>query len=609
MTPDAWFVFALLGVTVALFASDRIRLDLVALMVILALMLSGLLTPGEALAGFGDPVVLLIAGLFVVGDGLFRTGIAFRLGEWLMRVGGSAEARLMVLLMLVVAGLSAFMSSTGAVAIFIPVVLSLAERLGTQPSRLLMPIAYASLIGGMLTLIGTPPNLVVSNQLSREGLEPFAFFSFTPIGMLILLIGVAYMLWIGRRLLPNSERTANKRTQSSRTLEELADIYQLSDKLHRFRIPPGSHIAGGNVAKAGLRRQFGITLLGIERQGRRVSSVDPVLTDTELHGNDVVYGTSEAREMEDLRERVGLEPLPLASAQQTALSKDLGLVEVMLTPGSDLVGQTVIDARFRDRYGLSVLGIRRKDEALTRDIFQTKLRFADTLLLGGGWREIRMLRQQHQSFLVLTWPREMQDVAPYANRAPLALAIMAVMLVLMAFKIVPAVTAVLLAALAMILSGCLRMRHAYRAINWESIVLIAGMLPLATAMEKSGGMRVLVDALVGGLGGYGPTAVMGGLFVVTALFSQFISNTATTVLVAPIAVAAATGLDLSPYPFVMTVAIAASTAFSTPVASPVNTLVLGPGGYRFNDFVRVGLPLQLIVMVATLLSVPLIFRF
>jgi len=606
MTGEILFVFGLLLVTILLFVSGFWRLDVVAIMVILTLMLSGLLSPGDALAGFGDPVVLLIAGLFVVGEGLFRTGVAYRIGNWLMGVAGTSENRLLILLMLVVAGLSAFMSSTGAVAIFIPVALNLAAKADVSPSRLLMPMAFASLIGGMLTLIGTPPNLVVSTQLTREGLDSFGFFDFTPIGILVLAVAIGYILVVGSRSLPG-ETGVDGAIHDRLSLRDLAEVYDLIGQLNRLRIWTGSPLEGKTVSQAKLRTRYGVTVLGLERLRRRARAVTPVEIQTEFQAGDIIYVTGTAPQVDKLAEAEGVEQLGVESGQVQIAAQEVGLVEVLLAPRSALIGKTLSAARFRERYGLTVLGILRDGQPLQGNLVETVLGFGDSILMGGGWTQIELLQGEQKDFFVLNLPREMDEVAPERARAGWALAIVVGMIFLMAFKMTPSVTAVLLAALAMVLTGCVSMKDAYASINWESLVLIAGMLPMATVLEKTGGVELIADGLADSLGDMGPLALMAGLFVITSVFSQVISNTATTVLLAPIAVSAALEVGVSPHPYLMTVALAASTAFATPMASPVNTLVMGPGEYKFNDFVKVGVPLQILAMVVTLLSVPLLF--
>ena len=609
MTGDILLVLGLLLATILLFASDRLRMDIVAILVLLALMMSGLLAPKEALAGFGDPLVVLIAGLFVIGEGLFRTGVAFAIGNWLLGVAGNSETRLLVLLMLVVACLSAFMSNTGAVAVFIPVALNLSTKANVPANRLLMPMAFAGSLGGMLTLIGTPPNLVVSNLLSREGMTPFNFFSFTPVGLLILVVTIIFIVLIGRFLLPKDGGPKGN-AQDRLSLEDLISAYGVKDQLFRLCVESDSPLVGQTLGQVQLRTRFDVIVIGLERQSRGKPVVMPALIQTEYSAGDIIYlAGTEQRVAELLRTLAGMRRLTFEAQQKQIVAQELGLAEVLLTPRSRLVGQTIKDAHFRERYGLSVLGILRMGQPMRGDFLATRLDFGDSLLVGGGWRHIDLLQAEQTDFSVLTIPREMDEVAPYRERAPWALAIVAGMLSLMTFDILPSVTAVLLAGLAMVLARCVTMEEAYESINWQSIILIAGMLPMATALNKTGALELIVTGLVESLGTLGPLALMAGLFVLTSVFSQFISNTATAVLVAPIALGAATSMELSPYPFLMAVALAASTAFSTPMASPVNTLVLGPGGYRFNDFVKMGVPLQLLAMALTLLVVPLIFPF
>lgn len=607
MTSDMLLAFALLGAAVVLFVSDRLRMDIVAVLLIIALALTGLLTPGEALAGFGDPLVIMIAALFVVGEGLFRTGIAFALGNWLVGMAGSSEVRLLVLLMLVVAVLSAFMSNTGAVAIFIPVALNLAIRADVPPARLLLPMAYAGSLGGMLTLIGTPPNLAVSTVLGRAGMEPFHFFSFTPIALLILGACIGTIVLLGPLLLPR-QSDENDRSVQRLTLADLVNHYQIAGRAHLFRIEPGCPLVGQTLGQARLRSRFGITVIGFIRQLGGRPSIAPALLHTEYRAGDVIFLMGAEEEAAGFTATVsGLSRVPIEQRHRGIAARELGLAEVLLTPRSELVGRSIREARFREDHGLSVLGILRHGKPLREELLDTRLEFGDSLLVGGGWRQIDLLQARQVDFSVLSLPREMDEVAPHRERAPWALGIVATMLVIMTLGLLPAVMAVLLAGVAMIQARCLTMEDAYRAINWQSVVLIAGMLPMATALHKTGALELLVQGLVGTLGHLGPVALMAGLFLFTSVFSQFISNTATAILVAPIAMGAAAGMEVSPYPMLMTVALAASTAFSTPMASPVNTLVIGPGRYRFLDFVRLGVPLQLLAMAITLITVPLLF--
>lgn len=608
MTGEMILVLAVLAVAIILFASDRVRLDIVAIMVLLALVVGGVLTVEEGLAGFSDSVVIMIAGLFVVGEALVATGIAMTIGKWLLRVGGTSETRLIVLIMVVVAGVGAFMSSTGIVAIFIPIVVTIADKTGLSRRRLMMPLAFAALISGMMTLIATPPNLIVNNELRGAGLEPFGFFAFTPFGAVTLLAGLAYMLIVGRHLI-DTPSTAATTDRGGRTLADLVESYALADRFHRLRVRPGSPLIGRSIGQLRLRTVFGVVAVGVERRAPGRVRVMPALADTHFVVGDVLLVVGADEPVARLIDLQRLQRLPIDAFARDNLVQELGLAEVMVAPDSKLIGQSLVDAAFRSRHKVSVLGIRRRGEPLDGAPAEVRLAFGDTLLVSGRWRDINLLQSDKRDFLVLHLPVEMNDVAPARSRAPYALAILVGMIVLMTFGLVPNAAAVLLAALAVVLTRCVSMEGAYRVINWSSLVLIAGMLPLATALQKTGGTGLIVDMLVAGVGDAGPRVMMATLFVLTALIGLFVSNAATAVLVAPIAILTANSLGVSPYPFAMTVALAASAAFMTPVSSPVNTLVLAPGNYRFMDFVKVGVPMTLIVGVITLIVVPLILPF
>jgi di/tricarboxylate transporter len=608
MNIEIWFVFGVLAAAVALFASDRVRLDWVALLVLLSLLLSGILTVGEALAGFSDPVVLMIAGLFVVGEALVTTGVAHAVGDWLMRVGGGSETRILVLLMVVVAGFGAFMSSTGIVAIFIPIVLGIAARSGIDRRGLLMPLAFAALISGMLTLIATPPNLVINAELNRQGLEPFNFFDFTPFGLAILVLGIVYMLTIGRRLLATDAERAGDADDGT-SLEELVRLYGLTGRLHRLRLAGESPLIGQTLADARVRSDFAVIVIGVERSRRFGIEITPALPRTQFKSGDILYVVGGDEPIRHFMEVHTLKRLALETRPMKELTAELGLAEVLLGPESGLIGRTIGEAALRTRRQVSVLAVRRKGEPIEASLTDLTLRLGDSLLVAGGWQRIGRLREEKKDFIVLSLPREMAEVAPARRKAPYALAIVALMIVAMTFGLVANVTAVLIAALALVTLGCLTMDGSYRVINWPSLVLIAGMLPLATALDKTGGTRVIAEALVDTLGEAGPYGMMAGLFVLTSVLGAFVSNTATAVLMAPIAIGAARLMEVAPHPFLMTVALAASAAFMTPVSSPVNTLVVTPGGYRFGDFVKIGVPMTILTMAATLILVPLIFPF
>jgi len=601
MTSETLFVFILLAITIILFAGELLSLEVVAVLVVLALMLGRVLSPAEALSGFGDPLVLLIAGLFVIAEGLFRTGVLYRISNWVMKVAGTSQTRLLVVLMLVVAVLSGFMENIGTVAIFIPVAINLADKANIGPARLLMPVSIASLLGGMLTLIGSPPNLVVAAELIRNHLTPFRFFDYTPVGLLILVVGIGYMAIWGWKLLPqNTDSQEEPKTRWS--IWELIDAYELTDQFHYLHLEQNSALINKTIEQAMVGNRYGVTIVGLERQGH----VIPVTPQTELRLGDRIFVVGSEERVQVLSQSENLSPLTFGEKQKKLVPRELGLVEVLVPPRSKLIGSTLGEIHFRELYRLSVLGILRLGEPLKHDLSDVPLALGDSMLMAGGWQQIGLLQTERDDFLVLTIPHEMSEVAPRRAKVWWALAIFSGMLALMIFDLVPNVAAVLLAALAMILTGCLSLKDVYTSVNWQSVVVIASMLPMAKALDKTGGVNLIVHQ-VAALGQLGPHSLMFGLFVITTGLSQFMSNTATAVLLAPIALSSAKMLGVSPYPLLMTVAIAASTAFATPVASPTNTLVLGPGGYRFIDFLKVGLPLIVLSMLITLLVVPVIF--
>ncbi|MDH4561666.1 SLC13 family permease [Pseudomonas sp. BN411] len=607
MNHELLLVLALLFAAITLFVINKPRMDVVALLVIVALPLTGILDISHTLAGFSDPSVVLIAALFVIGDGLVRTGIAYRLGDWLVARAGSSETRLLVLLMLAAAGLGSVMSSTGVVAIFIPVALGVAARLKIAPARLMMPLAFAGLISGMLTLVATAPNLVVHSELRRAGLDGFGFFSLTPVGLAVLALGVVYMLLTRHWLTPRGSDEAASVPRL--TLSDLATAYSLNERERRLKVRADSPLARQALNELELRKQYGINVIAVERQRRFRTLLLMATGDTLLEPGDVLLVdlASPTIGLLGAYQELGLEPLPLPSSYYSLHAHSLGLAEVALPPESKLPGKTIQELGFRSRHKLNVVGLRRHGEALDGVLVDEKLKASDMLLVAGEWKAIHQLQGQSRDFLVLSLPAEVDEVAPTARKAPYALLSLAVMIFLMVSGLVPNVMAALIGCLLMGAFRCIDLDSAYRAIHWPTLILIVGMLPFAQALHQTGGIDLAVKGLVALLGNAGPYAMLACLFIVTALIGLFISNTATAVLMAPVAIATAQQLGMSPYPFAMIVALAASAAFMTPISSPVNTLVLGPGQYRFGDFVKVGVPFTILVMIVSVFLVPLVF--
>nr|WP_228066090.1 SLC13 family permease [Superficieibacter sp. 1612_C1] len=599
-----------MAVAVILFATGKIRMDAVALLVIVAFILSGTLTTEEAFSGFSDPNVILIAALFIIGDGLVRTGVATSMGAWLIKVAGNSEIKMLVYLMLTVACLGAFMSSTGVVAIFIPVVLSVATRMQTSPSRLMMPLSFAGLISGMMTLVATPPNMVINSELLRAGMDGFGFFSVTPIGVVVLVLGVIYMLLM--RFMLNGEKQEPLREGGKRSsFRDLIKAYHLTGRARRLAIRPGSPMIGQRLDDLKLRERYGANVIGVERWRRFRRVIVNVNGVSEFRARDVLLIDMSAADV-DLRQFCGeqmLEPMILRGEYFSEQALDVGMAEISLIPDSERVGKTVREMAFRTRYGLNIVGLKRDGVAMEGAVVDEPLQVGDIMLVVGNWRQISQLAQTGRDFVVHNMPIEESDASPAHSQAPHAVFCLMLMVALMLTDEIPNPVAAIIACLLMAKFRCIDAASAYKAIHWPSVILIIGMMPFALALQKTGGIDLVVKGLMELGGSRGPYFMLICLFVMCAVIGLFISNTATAVLMAPIALAAAKSMGVSPYPFAMMVAMAASAAFMTPVSSPVNTLVLGPGKYSFSDFVKIGVPFTVLVMVVCVVLIPVLFPF
>ncbi|MDT8239644.1 SLC13 family permease [Klebsiella pneumoniae] len=610
MNGELIWVLSLLAIAVVLFATGKVRMDAIALMVIVAFVLSGTLTLNEAFSGFSDPNVILIAALFIIGDGLVRTGVATKMGAWLVSVAGNSETKMLIYLMLTVAGLGAFMSSTGVVAIFIPVVLSVSARMNTSPSRLMMPLSFAGLISGMMTLVATPPNLVVNSELLREGLHGFSFFSVTPIGLVVLILGIVYMLAV-RFMLKTDNGDSARDGRKRSTFRDLIREYHLTGRARRLAIRPGSPMIGQRLDDLKLRERYCANVIGVERWRRFRRVIVNVNGVSEFRARDVLLIDMSASDV-DLRQFCGeqmLEPMVLRGEYFADQALDVGMAEVALIPDSEMIGKTVREIAFRTRFGLNIVGMKRDGKAMDGSVVDEPLQLGDILLVVGNWRQIALLAKRGRDFVVLNMPVEVDDASPAHSQAPHAIFCLVLMVALMLTDEIPNPIAAIIACLLMGIFRCINAESAYKAIHWPSIILIVGMMPFALALQKTGGVDLVVKGLMDVAGGEGPYLMLGCLFMMCAAIGLFISNTATAVLMAPIALAAAKSMGVSPYPFAMVVAMAASAAFMTPVSSPVNTLVLGPGKYSFSDFVKIGVPFTILVMVVCVLLIPVLFPF
>ena len=600
MTHEMLTVFGVLGVAVAFFAWGRPSADVVGIAVVAALITTGVLSPSEALSGFGSPVVILIAGIFVVSAGLVNTGVTQSLGHFIVKLGGSSETRLIALIMLIAGGIGSVLNSSAIVAMLIPVVLSISARTGLNRKRLLMPLCVAVMISGMMTLIASSPNVIVENALRDGGVEPLlGFFSFTPFGVAALALGVAFMLLFGRNLLSSSH--ADGQQDDSPGAADLIAAYDLSDRWHRLEVLRGSTLIGRSAAASRqLLRDHDAELLGLDRHDHQRSRFLPVDAESVIEAGDVLFTLIEDRDIPDVTAALSCSTAgPLPPGERQKMLQDIGIAEVMLAPESKSAGASVAELDFPAAFNVTALALRHRGRSASRNLDEHKVDFGDTVLVGGNWNDIHRLSNDRQNFFLLNLPSEYEERLQAPGRARIAVAILVLMVAAMAFQLLPNVGVALIAALAMIVTGCVPADRIYQVISWRTLVVIAGMLPLATALTKTGATTMMAATLVRTLGSLGPVLMLATVFAVTALACLFISNVAAAVLIAPVAIEAAQALHVSPQAFGMTVAIACSAAFVTPMSSPTNMLVMEPGGYRFADYVKAGLPMLILTMVAT----------
>ena len=613
----------ILILTVAMFIWGRVRADIVALTALAALLLFGILTPAEALAGFSSPIVIMMIGLFVVGGAIMQTGLAKLTGNKLMALSHGNETVTFLLVMLVTSFIGAFVSNTGTVALMMPIIMSLASASGMQSSRFLMPLAFAGSLGGMLTLIGTPPNLVIDEALTDAGFEPLAFFSFFPVGIIVIAIGIIVLMPLSRLFL--SKKQNGKGKKKSKSLDDLVDEYRLLDTLHRYIVPSKNFdIVGKTLKQLSIQKRYGVSIIEIRNEKKsRLGLVKDINQNMAKSSSTIGEG--------DTLYVMGDEDKQKRFAKDYALRKmkdvridfyELGLTEIVVMPTSNFVGLKIGEANLRKRFGINVLGIKRGktqgsdgkvgDEYITENLIERKLRVGDVLLVQGEWTNLSHLTADTVNWVVLGQPEKVADKVLLDYKAPVAAIIMLLMIAMMVFDFIPVapVTAVIVAGLLTVFAGCFRnVEAAYKTINWESIVLIAAMMPMSTALEKTGASALVSQTLVDSLGSMGPTALLAGIYFTTSLMTMFISNTATAVLMAPIALVAAQQVGVSPYAFLFAVTLGASMCFASPFSTPPNALVMKAGGYTFMDYVKVGLPLQIIIGVVMTFVLPLLFPY
>lgn len=615
-----YITLTILLLTVIFFVNGKVRSDIVALCALVALLVFGILTPDEALSGFSNNVVIMMVGLFVVGGAIFQTGLAKMISSKLMKLAGNSETKLFLLVMLVTSAIGAFVSNTGTVAILLPIVVSMAMSMKMNPSRFLMPLAFASSMGGMMTLIGTPPNLVINNALVSAGYDSLSFFSFTPVGIICVLVGLVVLMPLTKWFLSKPGALSGQSASTGKTLKELVAEYGISGRLHRLRVTKDSTLLGKMIGELDVRKKYSLSIIEVRREERSQNRLLKNVvqraadSDTILRIDDILYLTGSIENMQVFANEFNLSVVnDNENKEKSSLDfYDIGVAEIVLMPSSSIINKKIKDAELRNKYNVNVLGICRKKTYILQGLAEETVHSGDVLLVQGTWDNIANLEKETTEWIVVGRPLEAAAKVTLDYKAPLAAGIMLLMIVAMVFDFIPVepVTAVMIAGLLMVLTGCFRnVEAAYKTINWESIVLIAAMMPMSIALEKTGVSEYISNSLVNGLGNYGPLALMAGIYFTTSLMTMFISNTATAVLLAPIAMSSALAIDVSPVPFLFAVAVAASMCFASPFSTPPNALVMPAGQYSFMDYVKVGLPLQIIMAIVMIFVLPLLFPF
>ena len=588
MTVEGLIVLGILIGIVALFVSERYPLDIVAMLGLGVLLLLGLVTVQEGFSGFSNPATLTVAAMFVLSAGLQRTGATTTVGRLMVRFSRNHFTALVVI-MVTVTVMSAFVNNTAAVAVFIPLVTILAGRRKLSASKLLIPLSYASQFGGVCTLIGTSTNLLVSSISEEAGYGAFTMFEFSRMGLVLFVAGMVFFLVFGRWLLPD------------RQTPELATAYQLGEFITELRVRQGSPLVGKSVLESRLGEDHDITVLRVlntEEDGwaplRRILQPDDVLlVRGSLSDLIRVRGTMGLRINADFELR-----------DETLQTEELRLVQTLVAPDSRLIGHTLKEIDFRNRYRALVLGIQRRGETINKKLSSVKLGLGDALLVQAHETEIGELRRGDDLIVLNEVPGSL-----LRRKAPLAIGILVAVVGLAAFDVVPILVAALLGCVALVMTRVLRPEDAYRAINWQVIFLLAGVLPLGIAMHTSGAAGWLAEQTVGLVGDMGPVAVLAAFYLLTAIMTETMSNAAAAVLLAPIAISTAEQIGADPRPFLMAITFAASTGFSTPVGYQTNTMIYVPGGYRYTDFLRAGVPLNLIFCILSVIFIPRFWAF
>lgn len=613
----------ILFVTSALFLWGKLRSDLVALLALIALTVSGILNTNEAIAGFANPIVLMLAGLFIISGAITQTGLAKTLSTKLLQTAGDNELKLFILTMILAAVLGSFMSNAGTATLLLPIVFSMTREANLSARRFLMPMAFAASMGGMITLIGTPPVLIVSTTLVEYGYPELGFFTVLPIGIILLIVGL-FFLWNSSKILTRNEKKQSSGFGEAKSPTELINEYQLADNLFRIKMNADSPMVGHELRKLNITKLYNISIIEIRRTSQGTTSIflksaqhKLAEADTILDSDDIIYVTGA---FNDVKRFTNENNLLLIDTTQAEVNKksiikemkfdDIGVAEAVVLSSSKLVNKAVKDSSFRNKYSVNILGIKRKSEYLFNNVQNEKIQSGDSLLIQGTWTNIDELDNEESDLVVIGKPTEEATKVTIAHKATTAAIILVAMVLSIILKLLDPVVAISAAAILMILTGCFRnIEAAYNTIRWQTVIFFAAMIPMATAMDKTGTFRLITDVLINTFDGYGPHILLAAFYFATLLITTFISNATSVILFAPIAIQTAQEMNISPYPFLFAVATASVMCLASPYSSSTNSIVMSPGGYSFGDFIKVGLPLQIIYMILMILVLPLLFPF
>ena len=595
--------FTILGIAFILFLTEKLPADLVALLVVVALGVSGVLTTQEAFSGFSRSAVVTIMAIFILTEALQRTGVSEQVGNILLKVGGKSELRLVVAVMTAGAFLSLFMNNIAAAAVLLPAASGAAKKADVKTSRLLMPLAFGTILGGMATLL-TTSNIVVNSILHDNDIEGFSLYDFAPVGIPLVLAGILYVAFIGRKQLPGESPLERTLAPNKEERDDLIAAYHLDENLFRARVPEKSFLIGKPLSESTLREDFGVSVVAIERKNKKLFALSP---ETEIKDGDTLVLEGDEKDFRQRDVKPFMEFLPASEWHESDLeSRAVEVVEAMLAPRSRLIGESLRSAHFREKYGMSVLAIWRGDQEIITNLPEVPLVFGDALLLQGTRDKLAVLSDDADLILLMS-KEETAITVPNKGRAALMIFVATLVLAV----ILPDLTAAVMlgGALAMMLTGILTTQQAYSSISWKTIFLVAGMLPMGIALTKTNAAALLANGVVAALGSFGALGLLAGLFIVTVLLVQAVSGAVVAAVIAPVAINVAQQAGINPRSMVMGVAIATSMAFITPLGHAVNLLVMSPGGYKFRDFVKVGLPLTVILFIVAMIFLPIFWRF